>query len=380
MRRAFGSILIGGALGGCTVLTGAGDFSVAGSVGGEDVAPGEDARVETSMPEDASIPRSDAPADAPFDVEADAPYTGPLYRRTLTISSGATGVPAQYTFCTTFGSTITGLVGQAKLRADYGDLRVFRNGAELPRVVEQANATTISVCFKLPSGLNPNQNAAYEIRYGQPSAAPPAVDGSIFGFYDGFSGASLGAQWIVSGVATIQSGSLRLAPGGENAVRTSAGGDGVPADATLEMRVRITDPGSASSNANGYFYWFGFQRDDFNATDPWSIWIKRDTGSLVRAEHKTVGGATCTTTCTGPSTAQSTTYRFYRITRLGSDTTFSLEEGTPYVAPATPNGDMGIMIRNYTTSSDVLVDWVRARALVNPEPTVTSLGSEQNLP
>jgi hypothetical protein len=31
------------------------------------------------------------------------------------------------------------------------------------------------------------------------------------------------------------------------------------------------------------------------------------------------------------------------------------------------------------TTSDLLVDWVRARALVNPEPAA-ALGAEQNLP
>jgi hypothetical protein len=38
-------------------------------------------------------------------------------------------------------------------------------------------------------------------------------------------------------------------------------------------------------------------------------------------------------------------------------------------------GDLSIMIRNFLVSSDVVVDWVRARPLVLPEPT-PSVGPE----
>jgi len=36
------------------------------------------------------------------------------------------------------------------------------------------------------------------------------------------------------------------------------------------------------------------------------------------------------------------------------------------------------MIRNYMATSDVSVDYIRARARVTPEPTIT-IGTEENL-
>jgi hypothetical protein len=371
MRRGVGSILLGAGLGGCTALSGAGDFGVGGEGSNVDGLPDR-----VTLEPDVGI-EADASTDAPGETTTDAPYNGPRYRRALTITAGATAVPSEYTFCAVLGSSITGLVGAGKMRADYNDLAVRRQGLAAPRIVEPIEGGSLSVCFRLLQPIAASQSDTYQLEYGVPNASPPNVDpATVFAFYDGFSGAALGNAWLTVGTAQIQSGALRLPQGAENAVRTAAGSDGVPSDATLEMRVRVTDPGSVPIGGSSYYYWFGFQRDDFNPTQPWSVFIKRS-GSTVQAEHDTVGGA-CDTVCVGLNGTQSTGYRFYRITRAGSNVTFAIEEGTPFSA-GTSNGDMSIMIRNYMQTSDLLVDWVRARGVVSPEPT-SMLGAEQNLP
>jgi hypothetical protein len=278
-----------------------------------------------------------------------------------------------------FGATITGLVAAGKLRSDYADLRVVRNGGVLPRVIEPVNATTISVCFKLPTGLSASQPAGYEIQYGEPSAAPPAVDPStVFAFYDGFSGGALGSAWLVHGAPVVTGGNLRLPMGAESGVTTTAATDGIAHDAVLEMRATISQPASAPISGSSFYYWFGFQHaGDFVASEPWSIFVGRAANNI-QVEHNTNNGSACDPGCTGLIGTQQSASRFYSIMRFGTDVRFAIDNGAPFNATG-DNGDMSIMIRNYLQNSDVLVDWVRARALVTPEPTAT-LGAEQNLP
>ena len=67
----------------------------------------------------------------------------------------------------------------------------------------------------------------------------------------------------------------------------------------------MIDPTSVAG-ASGYFYWFGYQRsNDFTATDPWVIWIARDSGSI-RTEQKSPVG--CETECDGTTRAQDTAW------------------------------------------------------------------------
>ena len=56
---------------------------------------------------------------------------------------------------------------------------------------------------------------------------------------------------------------------------------------------------------------------------------------------------------------------------------FLYDDGTVFEA-AGGDGDLSIMLRNWAVTSDMHVDWVRARPIVAPEPTLTA-GAEESM-
>lgn len=69
--------------------------------------------------------------------------------------------------------------------------------------------------------------------------------------------------------------------------------------------------------------------------------------------------------------------RIYRIDRHESGVMFTYDDGKTSSALGA-SGDMAILIRNSLAASDIFVDWIRARPLVWPEPTV-AVGAEKTL-
>jgi hypothetical protein len=122
-----------------------------------------------------------------------------------------------------------------------------------------------------------------------------------------------------------------------------------------------------------FLYWFGFQHQgDFIAAEPWSVFIARSTSTL-NAEHKTTRG-TCIDGCNESPSTQTSEERVYKVDRAGNTVVFTYDTGTTFEAVGS-SGDQSVMIRNFLLTSDLVVDWVRARPLVLPEPT-PSLGTE----
>jgi hypothetical protein len=70
--------------------------------------------------------------------------------------------------------------------------------------------------------------------------------------------------------------------------------------------------------------------------------------------------------------------RVYRIDRATSQTIFISDDGTTFAGEGT-NGDEAIMIRNYLATSDLIVDWARARPIVDPEPKAV-VSAEEPVP
>lgn len=176
----------------------------------------------------------------------------------------------------------------------------------------------------------------------------------------------------------VDAGVLVLPAGAAHGITTTAATDGVPGEASLEIRVAVTRPDSDPVPYDGgpFYYWLGFQHEgDFAADRPWSLFVARGK-STIQAEHATTSG-TCSSGCGSGSTLQSTESRIYRVDRWSGGVRFVLDDGTPFDA-AGSSGDLSIMIRSFLAQSDVVVSWVRARPIVWPEPAV-AIGPEKAL-
>ena len=73
---------------------------------------------------------------------------------------------------------------------------------------------------------------------------------------------------------------------------------------------------------------------------------------------------------------QNTAAHYFRIEREPTATRFYLDGALSFTASVTNSTDYSLMIRNYLMASTVEVDWIRARARVSPDPTVTIAGEE----
>lgn len=253
------------------------------------------------------------------------------------------------------------------------DARFGRDGQELDRLVEVDEAgRATALWIALP--VDVQAGAATSVTVVRSSASPPREDGRlVFPFYDDFPGAALGPAWRVSGAPTVANGTLTLRRGqaGEG-VTTAAGPDQVPAQSALEIRARVVDPASApgSNGQQSLYYWFGYQREgDFNATKPWILWVARGASSVTTEVFAATGACSATSTeCRGAGVAQMPVYRTYRIERRQTRTTFFLDGEERRGLDLPVGGDLAIMMRNWLVTSDVQVDWVRARALADREP------------
>ena len=359
------------ALVGCSLLTNldglAGDEASA-PVSPAD-APGSETTTETST--------SDATSDGPPVVPG---AYAPRFERSLAIMNpSTTQLAAGFAACfRAVPQDILG-AGAAKLRADAADLRVFANGVELKRVVDNLRTGILSVCFRLAGAIAPGAtDTSYVVRYGDASAAPPPpAESDVFDFFDGFDGTSLSPRWLKFGAPVVAGGFVTFPKSAPSAITTTSGTDGVPLDASLEINARVPSPASdgelQDDAGTRFFYWFGFQHQgDFIAAEPWSIFIARGK-STVNAEHKTASG-TCVSGCDEAAGTQTTDARVYKVDRAGETVVFTYDTGATFQAVGS-SGDQSLMIRNYLLTSDVVVDWVRARPLVLPEP-IPSLGPE----
>lgn len=204
----------------------------------------------------------------------------------------------------------------------------------------------------------------------------------MFALWDGFDAAAISSLWVQNGAPAESGGLVRLHQNSSDALRTDYAGDNVPAQSALEWRSRIGDPASAGGAPTGtaYWWWVGYQmQNTFVTGDPWIVWISRGANNL-QTERKVAGGA-CANLCIGPTVPPDTAFHVYRIERDPAETRFYLDGVLSYPIGDANNvaDDYSIMIRNFAVSSDLDVDWIRARALASPEPMVV-VGAEQTVP
>jgi hypothetical protein len=303
------------------------------------------------------------------------------YQRTLPIANGAAvELPAQYTVCFAAPGIVgADLIASGHVRADLADLRVFGPSGEIHRVIDTLTPSRTELCFRLERAIAAGTtDDGYSLHYGDPSAAPPPdTSADVFAFFDGFDGAAIDKRWLMNGAPTLAGGILVLPKNGEPGLTTTATSDGVDTTASLEIRAKVDDPSSAPETSSGYYWWLGFQHTgDFTANAPWDVFIGRSKNT-VEAEHNTLTGS-CTGGCDDNALGQTSDFRIYRVDRSTAVVDFYYDDGTKFEG-AGSNGDLSIMLRNFLVTSDVEIDWVRARPLVAPEPT-TVLGPETSIP
>jgi hypothetical protein len=299
--------------------------------------------------------------------------------RVITIQNGSpSALPAGYTVRVELPDAE---LPPDKVRSDLNDLRIFSDtDGELDRVIDasppgQNRAVWFALTHPIPAGAS---DSSYSLYYGDPNAgAPPADPAKVFALWDGFDGAKQASFWNVSGSPTVTGGNLVLHQNGSDGLATTAANDGVPTLSALEWRSRVTNSSSAGQvTPNGTFwYWVGYQHTgDFSPSDPWLIWIQR-AGNEEHAERKYSAGASCSAGCAGLPVAQDSNFHWFRIERDPGATRFYRDGVLASTITENNDADWSVMIRDWAVTSDLQVDWIRARMLANPEPTVT-LGPE----
>jgi hypothetical protein len=308
------------------------------------------------------------------------------HRRVLTIHNGsAAALPIGYTVRVPLDPVN---FPASETRADLNDVRVFGDppAGEYDRVIDtappgQTRALWIALAQPIAAGAS---DTSYSVYYGDANAgAPPADATKVFPFYDGFdNGAQLSPFWMSNGAPTVGGGTITMHQGMQDAVTTNATTDTLATLSALEWRSKLTDPASAGQvvGSDTFWWWIGYQHEgDFDPSDPWIVWIQRSGSPVdVHGERKIPSSATCMNGCNGApvSPAVDTNFHVYRIERDAAATRFYYDGVLSYSISDPNNTDHSAMIRDYSITSDLVVDWIRGRALTEPEPAVT-VGAEQ---
>jgi hypothetical protein len=321
--------------------------------------------------------------DAP---DARLPDAGPdsdvplRYRQKLTITNGATtALPTGYTIRIAMPA-MRGLLDQHKVKPDLSDLRVRRGGTEIDRIADlDAGAVPATISFALQAPIAAGATTTdYELHYGGANAAPALAKGTnVFPVYDDFA-SGIATTWIKNDAPAAVDGKLVLRAGHTDAVTTNAATDNLPAISAIELVATVTDPTSNGTTVGNetFYYWFGYQRaGDFTAAAPWALWISRTKGAM-RGEQQSPVGCEAQGQCDGTDAAQNTAPHYYVIERDPKATRFYRDGALSYTATVSNDADYAVMIRSYLVTSDVQIDWIRARARVSPEPTVAASPEE----
>jgi hypothetical protein len=294
-----------------------------------------------------------------------------------------TTLPAGY--AVSFPLDTASLVAAGKLRADFSDLHVTStSGGDRDRVVDPGAPSTI--WFALSQLIASGSSDTYWLDYGAHDAgAAPSDATKVFVFFDDFS--SQQQHWIVNSAPVFGGGGVTLRQGHDDALATNASLDGVPAASSVQIVASVTNPASGPGMLDGeagFYYWLGFQgTGDFAEVAPWILWIARNP-SEVHGEQE-VSGTSCATfppsppSCASNPMPQDAQSHTYRVDRAPSTTSFWYDGKHVSDVALANTADMSIMLRNFDQTSDVVVTGVRARPLVDREPTV-ALGAEQAAP
>lgn len=306
-----------------------------------------------------------------------------LYRRRLTIHNAASSqLPVGFTIRVPFGMLGT-LVQQNKVKSDYSDLRVIGDGmiGERDRIIDPANgpappALSFSIAASLDAGAS---TTVYALYYGSTTVGTPPANGSaVFTLYDDFTN-GISNIWLKNDTASTSNGQLILHANHLDALSTNAAADKLPVISAVELVAQVNDVTSnPTTQTDGtFYYWFGYQHTgDFTpVNDPWIIWIARGKSGIGAEQKSPVG---CEGECATTPGGQNNASHYYAIERDPSETRFYYDSAPAVSITVTNTGDYSPMVRNFLATSDVQIDYLRARARVSPDPTI-ALGAEESL-
>jgi len=324
---------------------------------------------------------ADAPPDVAEDANVDANTSTFKYRRRITIKNVSNStMPAGMTVTVPF-ATLSALLTAGKVNGDFSDLRVIGDTVgERDRIIDlPSDPAPVAFHFSLGAPIAAGATSTeYAVYYDYPTAgAPPANGRNVFPIYEDFT-TPIASVWMHNDSPMLANGQLVLRAGHTDAITTTAANDNIPLVSSMELIVRIPDPTSnpTTQPEGTFYYWFGYQHTgDFSASDPWVVWIARGKNG-VGAEQKSPVG--CEAGCAPAPITQDTGAHYYAVLRNPGESKFYRDSSAPTTISVTNTTDYSLMVRNYMATSDVDVEWLRARARVNPDPTIT-VGTEEAL-
>ncbi len=327
---------------------------------------------------DASI---DGAPDAMPDANVDADISTFLHRRRLTIRNlSSQEMPAGMTVSVPF-TELANLVSAGKAKADFSDVRIIGdNVGERDRIIDPPGGPApVMINFSLGVPIAANATSTeYAIYYAYAAAPPAPANGhNVFAVYDDFA-SGISNAWLKNDAPAVANGQLVLRGGQTDAITTTAASDNVPIVSAVELVATVPNPTSdpTTQTEGTFWYWFGYQHTgDFSASDPWIVWIARGKGGIGAEQKSPVG---CETGCSPAPGTQDTAAHYYAVARNAGETKFTRDSSAPITIGVQNTADYSLMVRNYMAASDLDVDWIRARARVNPDPSV-SVGAEENL-
>ncbi len=311
------------------------------------------------------------------------------YRRQLNLTAGATAIPTQYSVRLQLDHGA--MVSAAQSLVSGNDLRVaYWNGSgwvELDRVLDDQSAwnnAATQIWFRTQAGIGASStDDNYYLYYGNGSAGtPPTNWANVFLFYDDFNdGVFDGTRWICADPASVAPppactesavapGTLSL--GGDSAVY-AAPAYAFGTDTRWEGRLRL-----ATALATTLAYNYLGASDMVNAGNPYqtdwtTLWVDLfdPWGEVANDGAQSPIGPL--------SIASPTSYHVYSLDREGMTSVRFRQDGAE-IGNATgnvPDANLRVLVWNDDAMSPgIILDWVRVRRYVTPEPTFTS-GSAQ---
>jgi hypothetical protein len=207
----------------------------------------------------------------------------------------------------------------------------------------------------------------YWLYWNEPTAPDDDRPSDVFTFYDDFDGTALASDWAAQNPLSVTGGELELSPGAS--IRSTSGR--VQPGEAVDFALRV--PGWSGTS----YYWAGLQREsDFDDTQPWMIWINRDSDPdelwpEVQVDAIGASGA-------GAHFPMDGALHRYSVERLADRVAFGRDDaevsvlalGASYTTP------LQIRIRTSSGGPTMFVPWVRVRTVLRPPPALSLEATE----
>ncbi len=328
-------------------------------------------------------------------IEAAAPpgewwNAGYRYRQKLNLTAGATAIPTQYSVRLQLDHSA--LVFASQSLASGNDVRVaYWNGSgwvELDRVLDDQatwNNAATRIWFRTQALIGASStDDNYYLYYGNSGAGtPPTNWANVFLFYDDFNdGVFDAARWICADPFTVTPPAVcaesAAAPGTislqDDTALYSTGGFAFGTDTRWESRLRLA---TNTAPATRFYNYFGASDMAIPANPYSSDWAT----FYVDTQHwlQTANNLTNTPLAPAPAVATPTSYHVYTFDREGAAGVRFFQDGTQVgnIPSSLPDANLRVLVWNDSAAANgIVLDWVRVRKYVTPEPTFTTAASE----